>query len=217
MSARVYLIGIAGPSGAGKTCLATRLAAELKGTVLGLDRYYRDLSHLSPAERDQFNFDTPEALEHELLMQQVARLRGGESVDVPRYDFNTHTRIGATTRVRAGTVVLLEGLFTLYWPGLRESLGTKVYVDMRDDVCLARRTERDVSERGRTVESVHSQYAQTVAPMAQKYVRPTIVHADITVFGAGSMETEVAQVLAHCRARITSPTLKSVAGGSAGR
>ena len=211
MPAEVYLIGIAGPSGAGKTCLATYLAAELKGTVLGLDRYYRDLSHLSPAERDRFNFDVPEALEHGLLMEQVARLRGGESIDAPRYDFNTHTRIGGTTRVEAGAVVILEGLFALYWPMLRELLATKVYVDMSDDVCLARRTERDIRERGRTVESVRSQYARIVAPMAQKYVRPTMVYADVVVLGAGSIEAEVAEVLAHCRTRITSGASDSAA------
>ncbi len=104
--------------------------------------------------------------------------------------------------LRPSAVVIIEGLFTLHWPNLRELLGTKVFVDMDDEVCLTRRQARDVRERGRTPESVVEQYAATVAPMAQRYVRPTIIHADVVVSGSEPIGEGVDRVLAHYRSRI---------------
>ena len=193
----IYLLGIAGPSGAGKSFLARHLAAELQGDVLELDRYYRDLSHLSPDERARVNFDAPEALEHELLIEQVGRLRKSETVHLPVYDFTTHTRSPGVETLQPSKVVILEGLFTLHWPGLRELLGTKVYVDLSDDICLARRTVRDIQERGRTPTSVLEQYETTVAPMALRYVRPSIAHADVVVGGADRIEDGVSRIVEH--------------------
>ncbi len=203
MRAEIYLIGIAGPSGSGKSYLAQHLAAEVQANVLELDRYYRDLSHLSPEQRARVNFDAPESLEHELLIEQIARLRNGEAVPLPVYDFTTHTRTAKTESLQPAEVLIVEGLFTLHWPGLRELLGTKVYVDLSDDVCLDRRKARDMRERGRTAESVMEQYQATVAPMAQRYVRPTMVHADVVVGGAERVEDGVARVVEHYRQRRT--------------
>jgi len=197
MPAEIYLIGIAGPSGAGKTYLATHLAAALQAEVLALDRYYRDLSHLSPDQRALANFDAPDALEHELLIEQVARLRRRETVNLPVYDFSTHTRTRRTETLQPSAVLIVEGLFTLHWPALRDLLGTKVYVDMNDEVCLTRRKARDVRERGRTPQSVVEQYRTTVAPMAHRYVRPTIAHADVVVGGGDHIADGVARVLEH--------------------
>jgi uridine kinase len=201
MAAETYVIGIAGPSGAGKSYLAKHLAAELHAQILGLDHYYHDLSHLTSAERAVTNFDAPEALEHELLVEQIARLRRREAVELPVYDFATHTRKPNAEVLQPRDVLIVEGLFTLYWPKLRELLDTKVYVDTPDSVCLARRTERDVRERGRTTESVLQQYTATVAPMAEQYVRPTTAHADVKVLGDEPIESGVARVLAHYRQR----------------
>jgi uridine kinase len=197
MPAKTYLIGIGGPSGAGKTYLATHVAAALDASVLALDRYHRDLSHLSPEERARVNFDAPQALDQELIVEQVAALRNNETVQLPVYDFATHTRTRRTQALRPSGVVIIEGLFTSHWPTLRELLDTKVFVDMNDKVCLTRRLERDVRERGRTLESVVEQYAATVAPMAQRYVRPTIVHADVVLSGIEPIGDGVSQVLAH--------------------
>ena len=199
MPAEIYLIGIAGPSGAGKSFLARHLRSAIGADVLELDRYYRDLSHLPLAERAAVNFDAPEALEHELLIEQVRRLRSRELLQLPVYDFTTHTRSKTTRAFQPSEVIIVEGLFTLHWPGLRELLGTKVYVDLNDDACLRRRIDRDVRERGRTVESVIEQYGTTVAPMAQRYVRPTIVHADVVILGTERIETGVARVVEHYR------------------
>ena len=199
MSGETYLVGIAGPSGSGKSFLASYLKNALQAEVLQLDRYYRDLSHMLPAERAKVNFDSPDALEHELLIEQVTRLRSGEAVQLPVYDFATHTRCAHREPLQPAPVIIVEGLFTLHWPGLRELLGTKVYVDLHDEICLARRTTRDVRERGRTVESVREQYEATVAPMARRYVRPTIEHADVVVCGAQHVGIGVARVVEHYR------------------
>ncbi len=203
MPAEMYLIGVAGPSGAGKTYLATHLAVALHANVLALDRYYRDLSHLPLEERAQVNFDAPEALDHELIVEQVARLRNNETVHLPVYDFATHTRTRRTEVLRPSDVVIVEGLFTLHWPSLRELLGTKVFVDMNDEVCLMRRQARDVCERGRTPVSVMEQYAGTVAPMAQRYVRPSIVYADVVISGTEPIAEGVSRVLAHYERQIS--------------
>lgn len=199
MPSDIYLIGIAGPSGAGKSFLARQLKSAIKAHVLELDRYYRDLSHLPLAERARINFDAPESLEHELLIEQVRRLRKRETLPLPVYDFTTHTRSERTETFQPSEVIVVEGLFTLHWPGLRELLGTKVYVDLNDDACLTRRIERNVRERGRTVESVVEQYETTVAPMAQRYVRPTIAHADVVVTGTEPIAVGVARVVEHYR------------------
>ena len=202
MAAKPYLIGIAGTSGAGKTYLATHLASTLHASVLALDRYHRDLSHLPMEQRTGVNFDAPDALDRELLVEQIASLSNGETVGLPVYDFATHTRTSRTEVWRPAEVVIIEGLFTLHWPSLRDLLGTKVFVELSDEVCLTRRQVRDVRERGRTPESVVEQYTTTVAPMALRYVCPTIVYADIVVSGADPIGDSVSRILEHYRRQI---------------
>jgi uridine kinase len=199
MSRHSYLIGIAGPSGAGKSYLACHLAERLHAPVLSLDRYYRDLFHLPLEARARFNFDDPAAIEHDLLIEQAAALSEGKAIEVPIYDFSTHTRTPAADVFEPGDFVILEGLFTLHWPELRDLLGTPVFVDSTDDICLRRRLERDVRERGRTPESVIEQFRTTVAPMAQRHVRPTRDHARVLVCGAEPIADSVARVLEHVK------------------
>ncbi|HZD31091.1 MAG TPA: uridine kinase [Candidatus Angelobacter sp.] len=199
MAQQSYLIGIAGPSGAGKSYLARHLAPRFSARVLSLDHYYRDLAHLSPEQRARTNFDDPSALEHELLITQVADLRAGRAIQVPGYDFTVHTRTDITRWFDPAPFVIVEGLFTLYWPKLRELLGTSVYVDMNDDICLDRRQERDVRERGRTPESVLQQFRATVAPMAERYVRPTRQHAHVVLSGCAPIEDGVESIVEHIR------------------
>ena len=202
MPGQTYLIGIAGPSGAGKSYLASHLAERLGALVLALDRYYRDLSHLPLEERARSNFDEPAALEHDLLIAQIRDLREGKTIDVPTYDFSIHTRTRETQLFQPAEFVIIEGLFTLHWPELRHHLDTGVYVDMTDGVCLERRRERDVRERSRTPESVMEQFRTTVAPMAERYVRPTRAHADVVVFGTTPIADEVERVLQHIHAKL---------------
>jgi len=210
MPATSYLIGIAGPSGAGKSYLAQHLANRLSAPVLALDHYYRDLSHLPLELRDLSNFDEPAALEHELLIAQIADLHAGRSIHVPTYDFSDHTRTSATRMFTPAPFVIVEGLFTLHWPELRRLLGTGVYVDLADDVCLRRRQERDVRERARTPESVVEQYRTTVAPMAERYVRPTRLHAHVVLPGNAPIDEGVARVLDQVRQQLgqTEPSVE---------
>lgn len=197
MKTNVYVISIAGPSCAGKTQLAQKLANELRGSVLLLDSYYRDLSFMTPGERTRVNFDSPFSLDHELLIEQVRVLTGGETVQRPIYDFATHTRLPQFESFCADEFLIIEGLFALYWPELRELCGTRVFVDVPDKVCCGRRQLRDVIERGRTVESVVTQFTETVQPMAARYVRPTSKYADILLSGEQPLSRSAEAVLEH--------------------
>ena len=177
-------IGIAGPSCSGKTSVARRLAALLPGeaTVFGLDSYYADLSHLSYAERKEFNFDEPAALEGELLAQHLAALGRGEVIRRPVYDFPTHTRIqDRFDDVSAGDFLIVEGLFTFHWPTVREVFHLKAFLTAPDPVCLERRKERDIRERGRTIEFVLEQYNSIVRPGNEHYIEPTRHFADLVL------------------------------------
>jgi len=197
-----HIIAIGGPSCAGKTELAKRLARLLPAPMLPLDAYYRDLAFLPLSERPKFNFDVPDSLDHDLLRRHLTALLDGHEIARPVYDFATHTRSSAVERLAPGPYLLLEGLFALYWEDIRPLLATKVFVEAPDDVCLARRQFRDVRERGRTPESVLKQYAETVRPMAELHVLPTRRFADVVVSGQAPLESSSAAVLAQVRARI---------------
>lgn len=207
---RPYLIGVAGPSCSGKSLLAAHLAARLDAAVLPLDAYYRPLDHLSPAQRARYNFDSPEAIDSDLLLSQVQQLHRGESVRLPAYDFATHTRLAQTVELAPQPWIILEGLFALYWEALRTMLGTKIYVELDEELCLQRRIERDTRERGRSRESVIRQYRATVAPMALQYVHPSRAQADLLISGdaaghylpgANEFSRQVEGILRHVRSR----------------
>lgn len=192
-----YLIGIAGPSCAGKSFLSKHIAEKLGASMFHLDSYYKELSHLSVIQRAHWNFDSPDALDSELLLEHVRELSHGQAIEKPIYDFTTHTRTGRTETVEPHEFIVVEGLFALYWEDLRRLLGTKVYVDLGEEICLNRRIERDIRERGRTLESVLEQYRTTVAPMARRYVHPTSGYAELVVMGNDNIEHEVETVLKH--------------------
>ncbi len=194
-----YLIGIAGPSCAGKSYLSTHLARHLRAATLNLDSYYCDLEHLSLEQRARFNFDAPEALDSGLLIEHVRRLSRGEVIARPVYDFKTHARTGQTEALEPREFIVVEGLFALYWEELRRVQQTKVFVDLGEEICLARRIERDVRERGRTRESVLEQFSTTVRPMAQRYVHPTRQYADVVLTGDGEISDGIERVLTHIR------------------
>ncbi|MBM3763894.1 MAG: uridine kinase [Acidobacteria bacterium] len=200
----VTLIGIAGPSGSGKSELSRRLAAAEGAPIVSLDSYYKDLAHVPLSVREKTNFDDPASLDDVLILDHARRLASGERVEVPHYDFATHTRAPGIDVVEPGAVVIIEGLFTLFWNELRDLLTTKVYVDLEDETCFARRKERDVRERGRTPESVDRQYAETVRPMAEKFIWPTKRHADLIIRGDAVLAESVDTVLRRVKAPSTS-------------
>jgi uridine kinase len=192
---KAYMIGVAGPSCAGKTELSRNLAARLPATLLPLDCYYRELADRTLAERARFNFDEPGALDEDLFLRHVRTLAEGGEIERPVYDFSTHARTGAVEVVKPKSYVIVEGLFVLFWPEVRALLRTKVFVDLADALCLERRIVRDVSERGRTPESVRRQFEGTVRPMAELYVRPTQAFADLTIAGDAPIQDSVETVL----------------------
>ena len=192
---RPVVLGIGGCSGSGKTTLARELAAQLDATLFPLDFYYRDLAHLTPDQRKQVNFDHPDSLESELLIEHVAGLAQGRGIDRPIYDFSAHTRVpGKAERIVPGAVVIVEGIFALHYDELRAHYDFSIYVECPEELCFTRRLARDVAERGRTPESVKEQYEATAKPMARQFVIPSAKHATLTVDATGSLDWSVEQV-----------------------
>jgi uridine kinase len=181
---RSLVVGIAGGTGSGKTTVAEKLAAAMpqgRCVTIEHDAYYRDQGHLTPDERATINYDHPSALESSLLAEHLRGLRAGEPVDVPIYDFATHTRRAETRRVLPAPVIIVEGILVFCEAKLREQMDVKIFVDTDPDIRLMRRIRRDLEVRGRTFQSVRDQYYATVRPMHIEYVEPTKRWADLIV------------------------------------
>ena len=207
------VIGIAGCSGSGKTTLARELATQLDATLFPLDLYYRDLSQFPLDSRHKRNFDHPDSLESELIIEHVSALARGEAIERPVYDFKTHSRVvGSFETMVPKDVVIVEGILALHYPELVDCYGFSIYVDAPDDVCLARRIHRDVRERGRTAESVREQFRATAQPMATEYVLPSAERATITVDGTEALDWSVEQVLERLRVMRGLPAVSTPGG-----
>jgi uridine kinase len=193
---RPLVIGIAGCSGSGKTTLAAELARQLDATLFPLDLYYRDLSQFPLDTRHKRNFDHPDSLESELIIEHVRSLANGETIQRPVYDFKTHSRVpDAFDIIEPARVVIVEGILALHFEELVPLYHFSIYVNAPHDVCLARRIHRDVRERGRTEESVRAQFDATAQPMADLFVVPSASRASVTVEGTDSLDWSVEQVL----------------------
>jgi len=178
------IIGVAGGTGAGKTTVAEAILQRVgrdRVAFIQHDAYYRDLSHLPPAERAQVNFDHPDSLETELLIEHLRLLTAGQPLHVPMYDFSRHCRRAETRLVEPRRVILLEGLLIFADPELRRLMDIKVYVDADPDLRFIRRLQRDIVERGRSPESVINQYLTTVRPMHLEFIEPSKRYADIII------------------------------------
>jgi len=194
------MIGIAGCSGSGKTTLARELATQLEATLFPLDLYYRDLSRFPPDSRHKRNFDHPDSLESELIVEHVRALAEGRTIQRPVYDFKTHSRVaGVFEAVAPARVVIVEGILALHFAELVDCYQFSIYVNAPHEVCLARRIHRDTHERGRTEESVREQFHATARPMADLYVVPSAARATVTVEGTDSIDWSVEQVLKRLR------------------
>ncbi|MBR0410462.1 MAG: uridine kinase [Eubacterium sp.] len=179
------IIGVAGGSGSGKSTFTNRLKDRFKDqiTVVYHDSYYRDQSHLSFEERCRTNYDHPDSLETELLLNHLIRLRRGEAIECPVYDFSQHNRTRDTIIIRSSPVIILEGILVLSDLRLRELMDLKVFAYADADVRILRRIKRDVVQRGRDLDGIIRQYLTTVKPMHEKYVEPSRAFADIVVNG----------------------------------
>jgi uridine kinase len=200
------VLGIGGCSGSGKTTLAEALAHTLGGIPFPLDNYYRDLSHVPPAERAATNFDDPATIESSLLAAHVSALARGEAIERPLYDFSQHIRIPERTETIAhAPFLIVEGIFALCYAELLPLYRLRIFVDTPDNTCFARRLERDISARGRTEESVRLQYENTVRPAATRWVRPSAGSADLVVDGTGNLDWSVERVVSELRRRSLHP------------
>ena len=193
---RPLLLGVGGCSGSGKTTLARELARQLNATLFPLDLYYRDLSEFPLDSRDKRNFDHPDSLESELFIAHLRELAEGRPIQRPVYDFRTHTRVpDAFTTVEPSPVIVVEGILALHYPELLPLYTLSVYVDAPHELCLLRRIDRDMRERGRTEASVREQYEAAVRPMAEQYILPGKQRATLCVSGSESLDGSVEQVL----------------------
>ncbi|GAB1468073.1 uridine kinase [Candidatus Cloacimonadota bacterium] len=186
MTNNVRLVLIGGGTCSGKTTIARAIGMrlnDLKTVIISHDNYYKDLSHLEQGARAKVNFDHPDSIDTPFLLSDIEKMLAGDAVDIPDYDFNTHQRAEGTTCVAFADVIILEGIFALYYPELLELSDLKIYVDTDSDLRLARRMQRDIVDRGRTVESVLDQYLQTVKPSHDAFIEPTKKNADLIIPG----------------------------------
>jgi uridine kinase len=195
-------IGIAGGSGSGKTTIAQSVVERLEGRVALVqhDAYYRHMPQLSFEERTRVNYDHPASLETELLVKHLVALRSGEAIEKPVYDFANHLRSSETVLVAPAQVIIVEGILVLAEPELRSELDLKIFVDTDPDLRLARRLERDIEERGRTVQSVIEQYFDTVRPMHLEFVEASKRYADLIIpegYNSRAVATVVELIRSH--------------------
>ena len=184
MSSPPLVVGIAGGTGSGKTTVAHKLAAAIPAgrcVTIEHDAYYRDQNHLSFEQRVAINYDHPSALESSLLADHLRELRAGRAVDVPSYDFATHTRRPERRRVEPAPVIIVEGILVFAEAAVREQMDIKIFVDTDPDIRLMRRIRRDLEQRGRSFQSIRDQYYATVRPMHIEHVEPSKRWADLIV------------------------------------
>jgi uridine kinase len=184
LNRRPIVIGIAGGSGSGKTTVASEILNKVGAHQIAFlphDAYYRELGHLPLTQREQVNFDHPHSMETELLIDHVKALLNGQSIEMPVYDFTTHSRTGETIHVDPKHIIMVEGILIFAEPVLRDLFDVKIFVDTDADIRFMRRLERDIAERGRTVSSVIKQYQATVRPMHLEFVEPSKRYADVII------------------------------------
>ena len=193
--ADTLVLGIAGGTGSGKTTLMRALTQQVEGriAVISHDNYYRAHDELTLQELEQLNYDHPDALETELLIDHILRLKAGQSIACPIYDYTLHNRSAETLEIAPKPVIVVEGILIFASETLCDLMDMKIFVDTDDDVRLARRIKRDVRKRGRSLESVITQYLTTVKPMHERFVQPSKKRADLVVLEGG--KNQVAQKL----------------------
>ena len=201
-----FVIGVAGGSGSGKTTVVRRIVESIgddRVSLLEHDRYYRDRLDLSLDERAALNYDHPDSLETDLLVQHVTELRAGRRVEVPAYDFALYKRHPTSVAVEPRRAIIVEGILIFTDPALRKLMDVKVFVDADDDTRFIRRLQRDLAERGRTVASVIEQYLGTVKPMHLEFVEPSKRYADVIITLGGHNTVAIDMLLTLIRSLAT--------------
>jgi uridine kinase len=199
------IIGICGGTGSGKTTVANRILESVSASevvFIQQDSYYRNLKDLPLDYRSAANFDHPDALDNDLLVHHIRKLKAGGSVELPIYDFKTHTRLNETVLIEPKPIVIVEGILIFADPRLLEQMDIKVFVDTPDDIRFIRRLRRDIAERGRTVESVIEQYLGTVRPMHMQFVEPSKRFADVIIPEGGHNLVSIGLISGKIRERL---------------
>jgi uridine kinase len=205
MTGRSLVVGISGGTGSGKTTIADRVMASLPGDsvlLLQQDHYYKDLAHLTLEERGKRNFDHPDSLDTPLMVDHVRQLREGRAVERPMYDFTQHLRLKQTVLLEPRAALILEGILLFENKDLRNLMDIKVFVDTDPDLRFIRRLRRDLTERGRTLESVVDQYMATVRPMHMEFIEPSKRYADVIIPEGGHNEVGIDLVIQKIRSLI---------------
>ncbi len=195
-----HLMLIGGGSGSGKTTIVRDLKERLSPksvTIYSHDNYYKDLSHLTPEEHEKYNFDHPDAIDSNELIEDLHKLLNGESIEIPVYDYATYTRKKKKVLVKPSDIILLEGIFSLYYKELADIAKLKIYVNTEPDIRLIRRIKRDISERGYSLDAILKQYINTVKPMHEKYIEPTRENTDIILDGSCPVNDNNNKILAR--------------------
>ena len=194
---KVKFLGITGGAASGKTTVADLLSEDLHGriSVIQFDRYYRDQGHLDVEERSLVNYDHPDSLDHELLIEHLASLSEGDSIDAPIYDFATHTRSEQTEKIEPKEFIVVDGILIMAFVEIVERLTFKIFIDTPDETRLIRRIKRDMSERGRTEESVRKQFEASVLPMHKKFVEPFKDFTELIINGLDDPSKSAAKVI----------------------
>ena len=201
------VIGIAGGSGSGKTTVANEILKSVGSNRISLlphDAYYRDLSALPENQRKLINFDHPNSLENELLVEHVIQLKNWERIYLPVYDFTTHTRTNKTIQIEPQLVIVVEGILIFAEPKLRDLFDVKIFVDTDDDIRFIRRLQRDIAERGRSMDMVIHQYLTTVRPMHLDFVEPSKRYADVIIPEGGRNQVALDMVIARIESLLKS-------------
>ncbi len=201
------IIGICGGTGSGKTTVANRILESVNASDVAFiqqDSYYRNLKDLPLDYRQAVNFDHPDALDNELLVHHIRKLKAGGSVELPLYDFKTHTRLNETLLIEPKPIVIIEGILIFIDPRLLEQMDIKVFVDTPDDIRFIRRLRRDIAERGRTIDSVIEQYLKTVRPMHMQFVEPSKRYADVIIPEGGHNLVSIDLISGKIRERLSS-------------
>ncbi|MFA5967241.1 MAG: uridine kinase [Patescibacteria group bacterium] len=205
-----FIIAIAGGTGSGKTYIARKLheVAPEQTVSISHDNYYRDRKDVAIDQRKELNYDEPAALDNKLFLDHLKKLKAGEAVDIPQYDFATHTRKRETARVHSAPIIIVEGILIFTDPEIRQLFDLSVFVDVKPDIRLARRLQRDVGERDRNYEESINQYLVSAGPMHDKYVEPGKEFADIIINNNGTeeelkdgittLQARIKEILGHC-------------------
>lgn len=200
------VIGVAGGSGSGKTTVAEmvlRRVGRQRIAYLPHDAYYRDLTKLLPNQRAEVNFDHPDSLESELMREQILTLKEWKAIELPVYDFTTHSRTAQTIHVEPRRVILVEGILIYADEHLRPLFDVKIFVDTDSDIRFIRRLQRDIRERGRTTDTVINQYLKTVRPMHMDFVEPSKRYADVIIPEGGLNKVAMDMVIARIESLLT--------------